>query len=63
MMCCCVQVSNDTIAPLTYDIHCQIVSVTIWTMSILDIGLKDDSYNALINNSSMGIILSGQTIN
>ena len=32
-------------------------------MSILEIGLKDDSYNALIYNSSMGIIHSGQTIN
>ena len=63
MRCCCVQVCKKTIAPQNYVLHSIIVIVIVSTVSILEIRLKVDSYNALINKSSMGIILSGQTIN
>ena len=62
MRCCCVQVSKNTLAPQNYDIHSQIVTVIILSVSILDIRLKMDSHNALIYNSSMALILSGQRI-
>ena len=53
----------NTVAPLNYDINCRVVSVITWTVSSFTRSLKVDSQYGIINDSSMAIILSAQTIN
>ena len=47
------QVSKNTLAPLTYDNHCRIVIVIVWTVSSFTRSVKVDSHNVLIIDRSI----------